>query len=134
MEWIKVKTKADLPDEDHLWEDEPKYVVRIYHDDRGSHIEELTQGGIWEAALGEDGAVYWLKERDKAIITPSKEHRAYDVKLTEEDFKKWIGEKSEPEESQEELWEDVWARVSDRFLKSHIPELMLYFTITRRKE
>ena len=63
MKWITVRIETDLPDENHLFDEEPTYVVRIYHDDRGSHIEELTRDGIWEAASGEDGAVCWLKER-----------------------------------------------------------------------
>lgn len=63
MEWITVKKEKDLPNENHLWDEEPKYVVRIHHDDRGSHIEELTRDEIWEAFNGEDGAVCWLKER-----------------------------------------------------------------------
>lgn len=63
MEWIRVKTEKDLPDERHLYDEDVTYVVRIYHDDRGSHIEELTRDEIWEAVNGEDGAVCWLKER-----------------------------------------------------------------------
>lgn len=63
MKWIRVKKETDLPDEDHLWDDLPTYVVRVFHDDRGSHIEELTKDQIWEAAETEDGAVCWLKER-----------------------------------------------------------------------
>lgn len=63
MEWIRVRKESDLPNENHLWDEEPRYVVRVFHDDRGSHIEELTSDEIWEAANGEDGAVCWLKER-----------------------------------------------------------------------
>lgn len=62
MKWIKVKTKKDLPNERHKFDDEVKYVVRIFHDDRGSHIEELSEDEIWEAAEQEDGAVCWLNE------------------------------------------------------------------------
>lgn len=63
MKWITVNTKKDLPNERHLHDEEASYVVRIFHDDRGSHIEELTEDEIWEASQTEDGAVCWLKER-----------------------------------------------------------------------
>lgn len=51
MEWIRVRTKDDLPDEKHLYDEELKYVVRVFHDDRGWHIETLTQDEIWEEIL-----------------------------------------------------------------------------------
>jgi len=62
LEWIWVKTKADLPNRKHLYEDEQKYVVRILHDDRGSHIEELTEDELWDTSEKEDGGVSYLKE------------------------------------------------------------------------
>lgn len=61
--WQTVRTEKDLPNEKHLYDEEIKYCVRVYHDDRGSHIEELTEDEIWEAAEKEDGAVCWLREK-----------------------------------------------------------------------
>lgn len=58
-----VRAKSDLPNEKHLYDEEIRYVVRVYHDDRGSHIEELTEDEIWETSQTEDGAVCWLKEK-----------------------------------------------------------------------
>lgn len=66
--WVTVKKESDLPKR-HI-EDctgDITYVTRIMHDDGrgGSHIEELTRNGIWEASQTEDGRVDWLDENIK---------------------------------------------------------------------
>lgn len=63
-----------------------------------------------------------------AILIPN---QLYDVKLTDDDFKEWIGDKSEVD-SQDDLWADLLKTMGFFPAPKYLVEVKEKFTITRK--